>query len=171
MVSHVDVSAMRSAAFLLATTPLQGWRENDYRTTGNTGNTGNSKEWPKRPGEMVTNAPYATGETRNRRRNPLLKRLHRPNQVSSRAQRGTFSRRRPTSRNRPISADFSRLAHSRSGLTSRTLVTTGAILLLAAFSRAGTVYQEACQPPSSNTMAPSSRPEREARSGETLSRR
>jgi hypothetical protein len=46
MVSHVDDSAMRSAAFMLATTPLQGRRqENDYRTTGNTGN---SKEWPRR---------------------------------------------------------------------------------------------------------------------------
>src|SRR5712671_5476870 len=47
------------------------------------------------------------------------------------------SRRRPTSRNRPIAADFSRLSHNRSGLTSRTLVTTCAILLLAAFSRRG----------------------------------
>jgi hypothetical protein len=57
MVSHVDDSAMRSAAFMLATTPVHGWRqENDYRTTGNTGN---SKGWPEGPGEVVTHAPYA----------------------------------------------------------------------------------------------------------------
>src|SRR3984893_12829403 len=50
------------------------------------------------------------------------------------------SRRRPTSRKRPISAQRSRLSHKRSGLTSRTLATTRGLLLFAAF------YQEACQP-------------------------
>src|ERR1700704_5694501 len=51
----------------------------------------------------------------------------------------TARRRRPTSRKRPISAERSRLAHKRSGLTSRTLATTRGLLLFAAF------YQEACQ--------------------------
>jgi hypothetical protein len=60
MISHVDDSTMRSAAFAPATTPVHGWRqENDCRTVGNTGNTGNSKGWPEGPGEVVTHALYA----------------------------------------------------------------------------------------------------------------
>src|SRR5258708_7972186 len=50
-------------------------------------------------------------------------------------------RRRPTSRNRPISAERSRLAHKRSGLISRTLATTRELPFFAAAYRTMTVYR------------------------------